>query len=591
MLTVRAAHAPALDAAASDWVLTVDRGRVPAGLHLSGGQFVARAGVRAFLSGHLSTPSSLDAVIDTWPHRGESALSDLRGQFVLVLADEAAGDVRIVRDPVGAHPVYFAITRNGFAVSPSIAAIVRLPDVSTTINRVAVADHLCKRWPDKHETFFQGVRRLPQGWLLHISDENAATRRYWQPSTERIDWLPDEEIDRFDELLDQAVARGLTGRAGIFLSGGFDSVSVAAVAADLARRNGRPTPRSLSLGFPDPACDEQYVQRNVARALGLPIDLVPFSEAAGPRGLLRESLELNIGLSAPLLSTWMPAYLTLLRRAQHANIDTILTGEGGDEWLGVSPFFTADLLAKGDVAGVVRMARTWQRSYRQDWFTVMRGTVWSYGLRPLVGRTCHRLAPRWWDTGRARKVARSTPAWLSPDPSLRQAQFDRAYASLPPADPAGGFYSRESQATLECPLQSWLFDEQFELGGRYGVRYVHPYWDPDLVAHVYRVRPERLNADDRTKALVRRTLARRFPELGFERQRKAAAMDFFAGVLENEAPSIAATVDDFRGLVSLGIVDAARARTFMSEAWRGLLRDRSSAWNLVNMEHWVRQYL
>ena len=62
-------------------------------------------------------------------------------------------------------------------------------------------------------------------------------------------------------MLDQAVDRCLsTGPTGIFLSGGLDSISVAAVAAGRARQLSRPAPIAFSLGFPHPSCDERAIQ-------------------------------------------------------------------------------------------------------------------------------------------------------------------------------------------------------------------------------------------------------------------------------------------------------------------------------------------
>ena len=60
---------------------------------------------------------------------------------------------------------------------------------------------------------------------------------------------------------------GAGGR--IYLSGGLDSVSVAAVAAENSQRKGLPPPWALSLGFPD-ECNEEEIERGVAKNLGLP---------------------------------------------------------------------------------------------------------------------------------------------------------------------------------------------------------------------------------------------------------------------------------------------------------------------------------
>ena len=525
---------------------------------------------------------------------GEARFPDLRGQFALAVSVPARGAVHVLRDPLGAHPLFYVELPDAVLFAPRPRVLLAQPGVSRTLNRVAIADHLCKRWPDDHETFFQAVRRVPPGWQISITTTGLSRRRYWSPTAgpDEIDWLSDDEAAGFDVVLDQAVARALNRtRAGIFLSGGIDSVSVAAVARDLAASAGRPMPLGLSLGFPDPDCDERPVQRSVADQLGLPLELIDLDDTVSPDGLIRRGLDLNAELDAPLFNSWMPAYLALVERGRAAGVDTILTGEGGDEWLGTSPFLAADLWLRGNLAGLYRMARTWNHYYRLPvpWSLYLVG--WRYGLRPLAGMVCHSVAPEWWDNTRARKVVDSTPAWISRDSALRTEQLERARFQLTPARPKGGFYSRESRQSIGRSLTSWLFEEQFLLGRPRGIRYVHPYWDPDVVSHVYRTRPDQLNAGNRTKAPVRGILARRFPTLGFERQRKVGALDFFSNLVRRQAPPVAAQVGDFAGLASLGVVDPAQTRAYVDRAWQDSALHTGAAWNIINMEAWVRRHL
>lgn len=536
--------------------------------------------------------AALDAIVA----RGAAAVVDFRGQFALATLDTEARVAHVVRDPLGSHPLFYTLLPDAVLFAAQPQTLLAQPGVSRALNRAAIADHLCKRWPLRHETFFEAIHRVPPGWLVEMSSRGLSRRRYWNPidQSREIDFLADDEIEQFGSLLDLATARAYTGRrVAIFLSGGFDSVSVAAVACDLATRQARTPPLALSIGFPELSCDERNVQLSVAERLGMPVTLLDFDDAAGPAGLMRRGLELNARLGAPLFNNWMPAYLSLLDRGLQSGVDTILTGEGGDEWLGTTPFLAADLWRRGDMRGLIRLAKTWKRSFHQDWVTVARAVTWRYGLRPLAGRTCYRLAPEAWEARRARRMVDSTPDWISADPQLRSVQYDRARQSLAPADPADGFYGREASVFLDHPLMSWLFEEQFAFAAPLGVRYVHPYWDPDLVAHMYRVPPDRLNQGNRTKALVRQTVDRRFPALGFRRQRKVTATDFFADLVRREAPPLAEEVADFDGLASLGIVVPEAARSFMRRGWS---RDQSPrgvgmAWNLVNMEVWVRGQL
>lgn len=587
-----------------NWVLSV-RWDERARAQIDGVELTTRGGLRVFFDGWLADRADwirelgLDAdapretiLLTLFERHGAPALERLRGSFAVVVANEAGPWVRVARDPLGSHPMFYARAESALLFAATPQPLLAHPEVSRALNREALADHLCKRWPQRQETFFEAVHRVPPGWEVLCTPWSVTPQRYWNPVGDEIDWLPESERDRFDERLDRAVDRGLEhGRASIFLSGGFDSVSVAAVAADRCRRTNRPVPLALSLGFPDPDCNEQPVQRSVAATLGLPLHLVGFDEATGPRGLLAEALDLNDGLAAPCFNTWTPAYATLLRHATSQDIHTVLTGEGGDEWLGVTPFLAADLLRRGRVMDVLQLALTTRRSYRLSWLAVMRGTIWRYGLRPVAGMLAYRLGGEPWNRRRAAKVHAAIPPWVAPDAAIRRAQFDRALASLAPADPAGGFYSRESRLFLDHPLTSWQFEEQYQFGQRLGVRYVHPYWDPDLLVHAYRTPPDDLNRGGRSKGLVRSTVARRFPELGFERHRKVTALHFFANLCRREAPVLGEQISDFSALGSLGVVDPEGARAFMRSAWRGAPKEIGRAWNLVNLESWARRQL
>jgi asparagine synthetase B (glutamine-hydrolysing) len=591
---------PPRDVVTDDWVVRVSRDA--ADVQISHGQPAGDADLQVLFAGQLHdtpdvgagtgialVPTPAEAIARAFRQRGAALLPSLRGRFAFIVIDRTARTVRAVRDHLGLHPLFYALTPREIVFSSSFEKLRQEPGVPRDLNRIAIADHLCQYWPVPEETFFLHVRRILAGSQAIVSPAGMSIERYWSPIGDRLDWLPDEEVDRFDALLDQAVARGLaSGRAGIFLSGGFDSVSVAAVAADLSRTRGDAPPLALSLSFPDPSADERPIQTAVADTLGLPLHLEGLLDAAGSRGLLAESLALSNTLSAPLFNHWTPAYLSLMRRAQRDGVSVIFTGEGGDEWLGTSPFLAADLIARGDVAGLIRLGRTWRRSFHLPWLAGWRSTIWTFGLRPLAGAALASVAPDWWDDNRARRRVAAHPDWITADAELRGQQLARARRALIAARPPGGFYQRDARALIDMPLHAWFFEEQHEVGHRLGLYQAHPYWDADLVAHMYRVRPERLNAANRTKALVRQTVHRRFPALGFERQRKVTATQVFSSIVAAEAPVLGESVANFEGLASLGVVDPARAAAFMRAAFGQSVRPRSIAWALIEMEHWVR---
>jgi asparagine synthase (glutamine-hydrolysing) len=584
-----------------DWVLSVslDAPAAPVASDLTG-----TGHIRAFFAGFLFDRPALARALTLEPaddaqillaayeQHGEAGLARLRGRFAAAIFDASAARAIVARDPLGSRPLFYTqVARTvHFATTPQ--QLARLPGVSRDLNRGALADHLCHRWPHREETFFAAVRRVPPGWLAEISHGAMRVRRYWDPAPNgEIGWLDDDEASRFDELFDQSIDRCLdTGTAGVFLSGGLDSISVAAVATNRAARRGGPRPIALSLGFPDPRCDERHLQAAVARELGLRQHLVDFWEAVGARGLLAQSLELNASLASPVLNTWGPAYHALARRGRMDGVRTIMTGMGGDEWLSVSPLISADMLARGDLAGTLGFLRMALRSHTLSRARIVRNVFWTFGLRPLASRTLHRLAPAAWQRSRAARQVRNDLPWIAPDPALRRQLRERAQFNLGPADPPGGFYAHEIRTSLDHSLVSWELEEQYQFGAAIGVDIMHPFWDADLVEMLFRLRPDVLNRGGRSKGLVRESLARRFPSLGFERQRKLSGTQFYRAIMEKEGPAVLRTVGRFDALDALGVVDGGRAWRAAEAAFDQAPRVWSQVWNLVNLEAWARAH-
>jgi asparagine synthase (glutamine-hydrolysing) len=579
----------------------------PSRTHPSHAQLTTRGHARGFLEGalhdrdELAAALDLDATIHTdtelllaaYERWDAGAFGRLRGSFAFGLIDDRRGAAYVARDPVGHHPFYVAETGGCLLASTSQRALAAAPGVSAALNPVAIADRLCHRWVDPDETLLTKVRRVHPGTHLSASGGRITTARHWDPAGPMVRWTAADLSAAFDAALDRAVVRALSGggRSGIFLSGGLDSISIAGAAVDLARTAGATAPLALSIGFPDPACDERLTQRSVARDLGLAIDLVNFDDSLGGRGLLEHALDLTATLDGPLLNPWAPVYVSLARRAMAAGVRTILTGSGGDEWLTVSPYLAADLLRAGRWGRLAGFVRTWQRSSTLNAWAVARSTVWRFGVRPLVGSVCHRLAPGAWTRNRLGRALASDPAWLSTDAALRRAQAERAEQGLCDPAPAEGFYAREMRQGLDHQLVLVEHEEYFRWGVMSGTTLQHPYWDPEVIALLYTAHPHDLDDGGRNKGLVRGTLARRFPALGFDRQRKVLSANFFAGIARRQGPDLARRLGSLRGLASLGVVDAARASAFVNRAWEQDSRTMLTAWELVNFETWVRNHL
>lgn len=536
-------------------------------------------------------PSAADLVLHAYRSTGLDFLNGTRGFNARVVVDGRQRELLAARDPLGVHPLFYTEAAGGIAVSPSIDALLALPRVSRDLNRAALADHLCGRWPIKEETYYLAIHRVPSGHVLRWrQDTGARLVRYWDPYplTEPIPWLTDEEIPLFDTLFEQAVSRCLVGRTGIFLSGGLDSVSVAAIAVDLCRRRKKELPLALSVGFPHPECNEEATQRGVAAKLGMRSEFADFWDAARGRGLLEQALEMSRTMPAPMLHTWNPVYSTLAERARREGVQIILTGGGGDEWLGITPKLAADLIRTGNIGGLVRFLAMWRRSYPFSVPALIKSGFWRYGVRPVGAMLIGQLAPDWWRRNRAARVIARTPAWVAPDPQLRSLLDERTAAAVPPARPTGGFYAQDIRMSIDHTLVSMEFEESALFARRHGLRFMRPYFDIDVVELLYRTPPDILMMGGRSKALVREAVARRFPNLGFEQQKKRAATGFYQGILLREVPPLWDGGGGLSTLAKLGIVSSEGTEAMRREALAGPHPLTYKTFEMLNIEHWTR---
>jgi len=224
--------------------------------------------------------------------------------------------------------------------------------------------------------------------------------------------------------------------------------------------------------------------------------------------------------------------------------------------------------------------------------------LWRFGARPLVLPPAHKavkkVAP--WALRLRHRVSPRPPEWvrpnwLAPDATLRR-EWDqrREEESAHKAQASSSHYLREIRTALDHPLVSWELEEMFEVYQRAGVRMLQPYQDADLVDMLYRTPPMLLIHDGRSKGLVRRSLARRFPNLGFERQRKMEATSFYASLIYKDGGDIWQELGGARTLASLGIIDERAYRPVLDRLLRRR-EDGTSAhrvWTVLNLETWAR---
>jgi len=275
-----------------------------------------------------------ELILRAWRRWGKDGLAKLNGDLSFALWDWTERCLWCLRDLIGARPFFYAQSADRFYFSNTLEVFRQAPDVSSKLDPQFIGDFLLQEWSqDGARTVYRDIRRLLPGHILVYSDGGLCVRRYTEFSVEEPLRLerPEEYVEQFQELLGNAVRDRLPRQpCGIFLSGGLDSTSIAAVACKIAKKDGVSGPlRAYTIDCRPMFNDEEgFLASLVAKSLGIDIEIL-----SGASCLPYE------GWEDPLLHTPEPCHdpFRLLSQRQYRQVRgharVVLSGYGGDDIL------------------------------------------------------------------------------------------------------------------------------------------------------------------------------------------------------------------------------------------------------------------
>jgi asparagine synthase (glutamine-hydrolysing) len=377
-----------------------------------------------------SVPTSAtdeELILHAWRLWGEEALPQLLGDFSFALWDSATNQLLCVRDLLGLKPFFYAHSANHFAFSNTLATLRLLPEVSATLDPIFIADFLMQEWcADPERSAYRDIHRVPAGHTLCLgpSSSKLRIRRYTSLPIEDPLFLknPGNYIDQFRSLLDQAISERIApGPTAIFMSGGLDSTSIAALAVTSygARLQRHDLRAYTSVYRPLLADDEDQYANLVAQKFGIPLDVTSPGTSLPYDGLT------CLPLPEPCHEPFFHAN-TLHYRRIAAQSRVVLSGYGGDDILiGQAWPHLLNLLRRKKFASVVSIFGGYILRHRK--------------IPPLRGGFRARFC-RW--AGRAHPTE-NLPPWLADDFVQRQdlrarwSMLGKADQSAHPLHPAG----------------------------------------------------------------------------------------------------------------------------------------------------------
>jgi asparagine synthase (glutamine-hydrolysing) len=536
----------------------------------------AREGdVTAVLSGRLHDAERLAAALGLEPDTGDArlaaaafrtwsldALEQFRGVYALLLVEHEPERVVLAVDALGAGGLFWKDVGGEVAFASEVTYLLRIVPRRPAPDPLALAAWIDRGMVDPGTTLFEGVRRLEAGHAIVWTPEGRQIVRYWVPQPTRT---ADPNSDEVRARLVEATTRRIPAdaSAGVRLSGGLDSGTVAAAAVSAGHRV-----HAYSAVFPDhPLVDESELIAQVARELELPISRILYRGGSA----LADSIAYLDAWALPPVSPNLGFHRPLLQLAVLEGTTVLLDGEGGDELFGTTPYLLADYLRRGRLRGALRLARRLGLD-RQD--------VVEYGLAaaaPTRARAAlRRLDPR-----------RRTAEWLAP--AIAEDYTAALAASRRPPQQGPRWWSALVH-TLIARRTAGAHDYLRQMLAWEGLEGGHPLLDDrDLVELVLTAPPELALPDERDRPLLRRAATGLTPDAVRLRPGKSFFDSvFYDAIRDVDAAAIASVLGAERAELDAvvrresrrGLLEIAPAERTMVWTWR--------AWRVTLAEIWLR---
>jgi asparagine synthetase B (glutamine-hydrolysing) len=528
---------------------------------------------------------------------GLSLFTRLAGNYLIALWDGAARRLILGHDRLGRHPVFFAKTSDTFWFSSNVLELGRSGVVDPRPNRMSVAMTGFALWPEAGETFFAHIRRLGVGQYLEVAlDGTIREVTYWDPyPADERDWLSEREVvEEFEPKLLRAVSRCMELEPeGIMLSGGVDSVTIAALAMRERRAEGGWPLVAVSGRADVPLQYEEEMQKVAADALGMPQLVSRTSEWNGNREDVDLSLDMTPDLPGPSRVYWVGTYMAFYRWSAANDVRVLLTGSGGDNWLAVADHHAADLIRRLKLRELYGFFAAASRT--GGWSRQMAGRrlLWEGGFRLLIDSLAAKLLPGPKARFHRRRADEIVPAWLCPDTQFRSEFLDRLMERRVPALDADGlmprnYYHHQMRATNN-PHLYYEFEVAFHVDAMCGLRLLSPYHDPDLVHFFTRIPPPLLVRGNKYKGLLRPVVDKYLPGQGFGTQRK----DYPKAAVDSDLQKLRTGILQqwprfrFEKIADLGVVDPVAAKRESERVPTYQMLPLARMFSLMSAEVWL----
>lgn len=273
---------------------------------------------------------------------GTDALRRFNGMFAFALWDRLERRLLLARDRYGIKPLYIGTQGRRVCFASEQKAILADPSFIRTLDTPALLEYFTFQNIFTSRTLLKNIHLLPAGHYatldLETKNPEPALTRYWDYRFREPDRPASKEeyLEELDRLFRQAVNRQLVSdvELGAYLSGGMDSGSITAIAAQSF-----PYLKTFTCGFDLSSAsgiELAFDERSKAEAMSARFKTEHYEMVLKAGDMERCLPKLANHLEEPRVGQSYPNYYAAQLASKFVKV--VLSGSGGDELFGGYPW-------------------------------------------------------------------------------------------------------------------------------------------------------------------------------------------------------------------------------------------------------------
>ncbi|MDE7477008.1 MAG: asparagine synthase (glutamine-hydrolyzing), partial [Lachnospiraceae bacterium] len=203
---------------------------------------------------------------------GISCVDRFQGMFAISIYDKEKGDLYLIRDRIGKKPLYYWLDGDNLVFASELKPIMECPGFPKMIRKDVLKRYLYQQCVNEPDSIFENVYKVEPGQMIRFRNGKISKHKYWDiakvyhaKKQEKVGSY-EEAKEELKAILKDAVQKRMIADVpvGAFLSGGYDSSLVTAIAQEAS---GEPV-RTYSIGFHEERYNEAKYAKEVAGHLG-----------------------------------------------------------------------------------------------------------------------------------------------------------------------------------------------------------------------------------------------------------------------------------------------------------------------------------